>query len=499
MENRRTVYSLSSILNPLSSSPRLLTPVRPPPHQIICRGLQVRYNAARGVNMARNRIRVASAPLLTLLGECLRAARMTATLALTCLLLVTLVGAALAQDPSGRPAPGKGKRPPKKAPPKTEPQPTTVTLTLLTDPPSSSVYINGLARGVSNAEGKIVLERVPLGRYSVEVRKDGYRPMLKGFEAGSDSPTLVFKLDIDFDAFSKEFNSLVSAGRLAGPQKPNAVEFINQLTAKYGENPEVVKLRGLLIAKLTEPVKPAIDHSVSNWRSIQREEIAGALDGSVNALSLRKDDKRLQAQTAYLRGVLAVYDWQRPAPVAQGEAGGNLDAARTEFENALSMDDSFAAAHYQLGTVLLKSGAAPQAEAELIKTVQMEPQWPPAYVALGNAYHVQSKYKEAIDAYRKAIELDKSSAAALAGLGLSRFAKGEKDGVKDVERSAQMDPSSALPHLNLGIILSQSKNKKDLQRAQDELQRAIQLNQTSFEIQNRQAEQLLADLRKRKK
>src|SRR5215471_720261 len=182
--------------------------------------------------MACNRNRVASAPFLTLVGESLGAVRRVAALALTCLLLAgVLCGPALAQDPSGRPAAGKGKKPPKKAPPKADPLPTTVTLTLLTDPPSSSVYVNGLARGVSNAEGKIVLEKVPLGRYSVEVRKEGYRPMQKGFEAGSDSPTLVFKLDVDFDVYSKEFNSLVAAGRLAGPQKPNAVEFINQLSA----------------------------------------------------------------------------------------------------------------------------------------------------------------------------------------------------------------------------------------------------------------------------
>src|SRR5712691_12138710 len=122
-----------------------------------------------------------------------------------CLVLTSVLAApALAQDPSGRPLPGKGKRPPKKAPPKADPLPVTVTLTLMTDPPGSSVYINGLARGVSNSEGKVVLEKLPVGRYSVEVRKEGYRPMLRGFEAGSDSPTLLFKLDVDFDVYSRE-------------------------------------------------------------------------------------------------------------------------------------------------------------------------------------------------------------------------------------------------------------------------------------------------------
>jgi tetratricopeptide (TPR) repeat protein len=148
---------------------------------------------------------------------------------------------------------------------------------------------------------------------------------------------------------------------------------------------------------------------------------------------------------------------------------------------------------------LQASGDAAGAETALVKTTQLEPRWVPAYTALGSAYHTQRKFKEAIEAYRKAIELDPNLPAAYAGLGLARAAKGEKDGIKDIERAMQLDPKSGLPNLNLAIVYSQSKSKKDLARAEEEFKKAIAKNTNNFEFSNRTAERLLADLQKRKK
>ena len=136
--------------------------------------------------------------------------------AVSLLLLLTLlcVTAGYAQDPSGRPNP-KGKKATKKAP-KGEPQPLTVTLTVLTDPPASEVFLNGQSRGATNEEGKIQIDKLPLAHYSIEVRKVGYRSLARGFQAGSDSPTLVFKLEADLEPRLKEFDSLMAAGKLVG-------------------------------------------------------------------------------------------------------------------------------------------------------------------------------------------------------------------------------------------------------------------------------------------
>jgi cytochrome c-type biogenesis protein CcmH/NrfG len=57
-------------------------------------------------------------------------------------------------------------------------------------------------------------------------------------------------------------------------------------------------------------------------------------------------------------------------------------------------------------------------------------------MALGQAYYGEGKFKEAADAYRKASDIEPNNAAPVAGLGLARVMKGEKDGIKDIERAA---------------------------------------------------------------
>jgi tetratricopeptide (TPR) repeat protein len=454
------------------------------------------------------------------------------------LLMAVLVTTTVAQDPSGRPTeppPKSGKKaPPRRNQPRVDPGPITVTLTVLTDPPESEVFINGESRGVTNAEGKIQIDKLALGRYSIEARKDGFSPAGRGFQAGSEAPTLVFKLEPNLDEVVKEFDSLVASGKLTGPDTPNALEIVNTLLTKHPARPEGARLRTVLLSKLNETITPVINSTVVSWRTVSREDIARALERTTSALALKEDDKRMQAQSAYLTGVLALRDWQTSGDAA-GEAnptqsenrlrtetpdkesgaaaassgtlassgtsasGGTLASARAEFEKALQLDETFTAARYQLGVVLQASGDSAGAEAMLIRTTQLEPRWVFAYTALGSAYHAQRKYKEAIEAYRKAIEIDSNQPAAYAGLGLARAAKGEKDGVKDIERAMQLDPNSGLPHLNLAIVYSQSKSKKDLARAEEEFKKAIAKNTNSFEFSNRTAERLLADLQKRKK
>lgn len=432
------------------------------------------------------------------------------TTLLAALLALALAASGSAQDPTGRPDP-KAKKPPvtKKPPVKPESVPITVTLTILTTPPGCSVLVNGDERGVTNSDGKIQFEKLPLGHYSVEVRKGGYNPMLRGFEAGTESPTLVFKLEPKLDDYIRDFNGLVASGKLAGPASPNAFELLEKLAMTYGDRAEVTTLKSVLSAKLAETITPVITQTVTSWRTVTLDQMVRAQDAATNALALKKDDARIQAQAAYLRGAIALRAWQTAgATPAKGDNGGQGDAggsvtgpatARAEFENALKLDDSLAAARYQLGIVLLASSDAAGAEAALIKATQQEPRWASAYTALGHAYYGGGKFSEAIVAYLKASTIEPNNAAPVAGLGLAKVMGGAKDGIKDIERAAKIDPSSALPHLNLAIVFTQSKNKKDWSRAEDEFKKAIQMNPQNLEFQNSAAERLLADVQKRKK
>src|SRR5437868_4414824 len=184
------------------------------------------------------------------------------------------------QDPTGRPTdarPTKPSKKPTKTPPRrVEAGPATVTLTVLTDPPEAAVFVEGEPRGTSNGEGRLVLERLRLGHYTIEVRKDGYRVATRGFNAGTEAPTLVFKLEPDLDPLVAQFDQLMTAGKLLGPDSPNALEVVNDLATRFPERPETQRLRGVLAARLIDGIAPVIANSAANWQALTREQLAQA-------------------------------------------------------------------------------------------------------------------------------------------------------------------------------------------------------------------------------
>jgi Tfp pilus assembly protein PilF len=381
-------------------------------------------------------------------------------------------------------------------------------LTILSDPPESNVLLNGEARGTTNAEGRLVVEKLGLGHYSVEVRKEGFNPIVRGFQAGADSPTLVFKLEPVFEDINKEFDALIQAGKLSGPETPNALELVDRLAKKYPERPEIARMRGVLSARFSESISPVIDKTVNGWRNVTRDELVGAESSAANAESLKKDDNRVQSQLAYLHALLAYRDWQANGQsVSTGGNGGSdaapagerLTAARVEMEKAVALDDSWAPAWYQAGRIRLSAGDLSGAETAFNTVARLEPKWANAKAGLGATFVAWAKYKEAIEAYRKALEIDRNYAAAHAGLGHARLSRGEKDGLKDLKKAMELDPASGLPHLYQGMYYSKSKKKDELARASEELKLAIQKNTDNLEFSNRTAEQLLAELQKPRK
>ncbi|HLG14973.1 MAG TPA: tetratricopeptide repeat protein [Blastocatellia bacterium] len=431
----------------------------------------------------------------------LRLLRCSLVLAVGLLVTPALSFGVLGQDPTGRPTEPPKKKPttkPASPPVKPESRVATVILTVLTDPSESVVFIDGERRGTTNKEGKFVIERMPLGHHTVEVQKKDYHAQVRGFEAGADSPTLKFTLEPKLDDIVSEFDSLVAAGKLMGPETPNALEVVRKLAGKFPDRPETQRMRGVLSGKLAERVTPVIDRTISAWRMITPDELSAALESATTALDLRGDDMRVQAQVAYLSGARAFREWQMAGAHAEGEGGG-LATARAELEKATKADEHWGAAQYQLGRVLLNIPDANAAEAALLKAVQLEPKWAPAHAGLGSAYFGSGKLKESIASFRKAIEIDPKYAAAYAGLGLSRATKGEvKDGIKDIERAKELDPASGLPHWYLGSVYSQSTKAKEIAMAIEEIRKAIQKNPDNLEFQNDPAERLLASLQKRK-
>jgi tetratricopeptide (TPR) repeat protein len=431
----------------------------------------------------------------------------TSTLIAVALTILSCAAAGMAQNPTGRPDPRKPKKPANK------PTPVTVTLTIITDPPESHVFVNGEERGTTDSEGKLQLAKLALGHYDIEARKDGYSNATRGFEAGPEPPTVVLKLTATLEGDVKEFDSLVAAGKLTGPDAPNALDLVNKLSALHPDRSEVVGMRSSLYEKLMERANASAASTGSNWKGIARDDLVRGHDASTAALTLKAGDKRAGSREAYLAGVLALYDWEtgsRAGPEDGGskpDSGGHTDGspaglaqARANLDRAVEQEESWALAQYQLGTVMLLAGDAASAETHFIKSVELEPHWAVGHAGLGAAYYANKKYKESVAEYQKAVETDPKSASAYAGLGLARSAKGDTNaGIKDIQRAVELDPNSGLPHLNLGIIYAQSKKAKEASHAEEELKLAIQKNQQNLEFQNSVAEKLISDLQKKKK
>jgi tetratricopeptide (TPR) repeat protein len=308
----------------------------------------------------------------------------------------------------------------------------------------------------------------------------------------------VFKLTASLDDQVSQFNQLVGAGKLTGPESPNAFDLLIDLSAKYPDRTEVATMRSTLVPRLTDIADAAVNATLSKWRGVNRAEIERGQMVSECIAKLKSDDNRAGARVAYLKGVIAMRDWLIGAPGQNGAAQGqtpdaSLAQARDSLNAAVQADGSWTVANYRLGRLLLFSGNADAAQASFVKTTQLDPNWAPGHVGLADAYYAAGKRKEAVAEYQKAVKLDPASARAYAGLGLARWSTGEsKDGLKDIERAIQLDPSTGLPHLNLAIVYADSKKKKDRDKAVEELNEAIKRNPDNLEFRNEVAAHLIA-------
>jgi tetratricopeptide (TPR) repeat protein len=429
-------------------------------------------------------------------------------------LLLVAVSAMAVQDPTGRPegAGPKRKKPVVAPKPKAPVEPPTVILTILSEP-ASDVFLNGEKRGTTDGDGKLIINKLLLGSYSIEVRKDGFMPAYQGFRAGVESPTLKFVLNPALDPIVKQVGELLEAGKLLGPETPHAMGLYRDSAAKFPDRPEVLKMRTMLADRLKARVEPLLARTLHNWRGVTRDELTQACDESAALSEVTPGDKYSEAEAIYFKAVTAFRDWQsgsrtaaaaggatdKPSGSAGEEHPNGLASVRAELGKTVTLVDSWAPGWYQLGVVLLLLGETGPAEAAFVRTTALEPRWAIGHAGLGEAYYAGKKYKEAMASFQKANELE-TKPRSVAGLALARFAKGETaQGLKDVQQAAAMDATSGLPHYYLGIMYAASKKDKERAKAEGELKKAIELNAQNLEFQNRAAEQLLTEIQSKKK
>ena len=175
-----------------------------------------------------------------------------------------------------------------------------------------------------------------------------------------------------------------------------------------------------------------IDHSTAANRAVNLPEFVNTSSDGIEAIEVpaiqiyRLIEKALDLEDKKdFAGALAVLRQAEQVAPDDGRIHNDLAAvlylqggaegAIAEVREALRISPWMAQAHFNLGAFLLNAGRVDEALPELERTLEMNPGFPSGEEALAQAYGMERKDGEALDHYRKALELDPESVTALIG------------------------------------------------------------------------------------
>jgi tetratricopeptide (TPR) repeat protein len=130
------------------------------------------------------------------------------------------------------------------------------------------------------------------------------------------------------------------------------------------------------------------------------------------------------------------------------------------------------------GRSLLESDDCEAALGPLQQAVELDPESTDALLVLGNAFARSGLHDLAIDAYKTAIDLDQSFAAAYSNLGAAHLRRAEdmqsiEAAVGAFQNAIELEPENAENHANMGSALLQSSQ---IPQAEDEYLEALRLD-----------------------
>ena len=153
---------------------------------------------------------------------------------------------------------------------------------------------------------------------------------------------------------------------------------------------------------------------------------------------------------------------------------GNIKEAAKYYQYFINQGWNDKRVFSNYGTILQNSGQLQEAELNIRKAIEIDPNYANAYSNLGIILKDFGKLQEAEISYRKAIELDPNLANAYSNLGnilkdLGKFQEAELNTRKAIE----LDPNLANAYSNLGGIL---KDLGKFQEAELNTRKAIEIN-----------------------
>jgi tetratricopeptide (TPR) repeat protein len=172
-------------------------------------------------------------------------------------------------------------------------------------------------------------------------------------------------------------------------------------------------------------------------------------------------------------GTAAARTWER-ASVWRSEESFWKETARSEPNNLK--------AQLSWGDLALKAGRWPEAIEAFRRAHDIDPASEDALINWGVALMQNGRTDEAIAVYRGALARDPDRAAFHLNLGLAYLSAGRiEPGLAELRHAAELDPKNAGVHFNLGLALSRVG---DLTDAESEYRRSLDLRPSSAEVWN---------------
>jgi Flp pilus assembly protein TadD/peroxiredoxin len=152
---------------------------------------------------------------------------------------------------------------------------------------------------------------------------------------------------------------------------------------------------------------------------------------------------------------------------------GYLDQAMACFERVVAVDQNYADAYYNLGTLCLNKEMYAEARKNLEQAVRLNPKDPDAWNNLGLLAAEQEKYEEAIRYFREALRLEPGHILALQNLVRLYRWEGQLDEARRVlEQAVELVPNDPEIRYGLATLLTE-QNRPELARQQ--LENALRL------------------------
>jgi tetratricopeptide (TPR) repeat protein/mono/diheme cytochrome c family protein len=127
---------------------------------------------------------------------------------------------------------------------------------------------------------------------------------------------------------------------------------------------------------------------------------------------------------------------------------------RAAAAGAPSVAAFYVATHNNLGAVLVRQGETAEAIEHFRRALDLDRDFADIHYNMGDALRVEGKIPEAIDAYRAALKLEPGLASAHSSLGQVLGARGQVDeALVHFREAVRLNPDSADDHNNIGAML----------------------------------------------